>query len=128
MEEQKVKPKIIQIISAERGWHLRMPFRNGDGTQVIGKNGAPFYRSEEVACWALLDDGECTPMISTEGSNLYSPYLESNGAGYEGELLSPLVSWIYKTTSGDKPEEMDWELAGFASDTESERAIWRRPY
>lgn len=101
----EAKPKILQIIAAERGWHARV--------------GDPSFL-KEVLCWALCDDGQVWPMV--EGD--CCPELTLN----HEYLLNPGASWRY-CIQADQPEDDDWEACGFTQDADGEPLVlWRQAY
>lgn len=96
-----VSKKIVQIATAERGWHLKK-----DGVK------------NEVACWALLEDGSVVPLIQNENLD------GLDAADDVALLLSPVESWQY-ALARKPPTESDWECIGVAQEG---ILVWRRPH
>jgi hypothetical protein len=108
-EMTKRDVKVVQIVGAERGWHIHHAFK--DGSRWL----------QEVTCWGLMSDGSVRPLVAGQGIDLEPVFDPDEGPA--PSLLSPVESWSYKFTSGNKPEH-DWEAFGV---TGAGDVLWRRP-
>ena len=121
----KNEAKVVQIIPAERGWHV--------AGYEVPEDREPIRWFREVACWALMSDGTTLPMIADDGGRLY-PAVSVSEKLYETlELYSPVQSFSYLLTEGANEPDGDWELCGTAAATGSDGSAyifswWRQPH